>query len=74
MDDFVTFYESDFEMKDSDFIELLHDMHTEFDLMDLKPLLEYAEELEEYEKCIIIKKFQEEYIDKLKKWKIEFGI
>lgn len=67
MNDYVEFYEDDFDMSDSDFIELLHDMHTEFDLMDLKPLLAYAEELEAYEKCIIIKKFQEEYIDKLKK-------
>jgi hypothetical protein len=62
--DSVAFYEDDFELHPEEFKILLQDMHEEYDLIDVKPLLKFAEELEAYEICIIIKDFEKNVLGK----------
>lgn len=62
--DYVEFYEDDFLLHPEEFKILLNDMHKEFELSDVKPLLEYAEELEAYEICRVIIDFENEHIKK----------
>jgi hypothetical protein len=60
----IAFYEEDFLLHPEEFKILLQDMHDEYDIVDVKPLLEFAIELEAYEICTIIVDFEKEFIKK----------